>query len=466
MIKKFIKIFLYLSFFSAIITNAQWVIQQSPSFGVYKASFVNVNTGTVVGENGAVLRTTNGGINWVSQSGATYLLEDVQMLDVNTGYASGWGPVIKTTNGGANWITLNTPYGIIYYGLSFIDVNTGYSCGTGGTIIKTTNGGTNWIQQTDTTTYDLIRVKFYDANTGYTVGIVGTILKTTNGGNVWAQLVSGTTAVLRSLSIINSNTVFVCGDGINVLETTDGGNTFLPLTNSPIFTNMFDIYFTNANTGTVAGSSPFFSRTTNGGLNWSNQINPSNLNIYGVYFVTNDTGYAVGNGVLMRTNTGGFSPPHPPTLQLPVNGAQNVSITPHLKWDTVSGADVYNVQIAADSSFNSPLFDSSGIADTFYNVRSGLLSNNFQYFWRVRSHNFVSYGAWSLPFNFTTIVGIPAPPTLLLPVYAATNVSLNPLFNGIVRVLHYIIGFKSVMIHHFLLTGLLLIQMEFPMHIT
>ena len=54
--------------------------------------------------SGTILRTTNGGTTWTSQSsGTTNYLYGVSFTDANTGTAVGWnGTIIRTTNGGAN----------------------------------------------------------------------------------------------------------------------------------------------------------------------------------------------------------------------------------------------------------------------------------------------------------------------------------------------------------------------------
>ena len=52
----------------------------------------------------------------------------------------------------------------------FINTNTGYSVGEGGTILKTTNGGTNWFNQSLELTNNLYSVYFINANIGYIVG--------------------------------------------------------------------------------------------------------------------------------------------------------------------------------------------------------------------------------------------------------------------------------------------------------
>jgi hypothetical protein len=69
---------------------------------LYTIYFNNVNTGYTAGEGGVILKTTNGGINWISQTSSTssYLTE-IFFYDLSTGYCvGGYGTILKTTNGG------------------------------------------------------------------------------------------------------------------------------------------------------------------------------------------------------------------------------------------------------------------------------------------------------------------------------------------------------------------------------
>src|SRR5438094_10661986 len=69
------------------------------------ASFVDADIGTVVGEYGTIVRTTDGGNSWTVQaSDTTQTLWAVSFTDTNHGTAVGEGGVIVgTTDGGAHW---------------------------------------------------------------------------------------------------------------------------------------------------------------------------------------------------------------------------------------------------------------------------------------------------------------------------------------------------------------------------
>ncbi len=69
---------------------------------LYAVDFVNATTGTVVGEGGTILRTTDGGSSWVIQtSGTTRVLRSVSFTDAITGTAVGLGgTILRTTTVG------------------------------------------------------------------------------------------------------------------------------------------------------------------------------------------------------------------------------------------------------------------------------------------------------------------------------------------------------------------------------
>ena len=154
-------------------------------------SFADVNNWTTVGDGGSILRTTNGGTTWTSESsGTTDNLYGVSFIDANNGTIVGEsGIILRTTNGGTNWTLQSSGTTNQLNGVSFTDANTGTVIGGiafldnyVGTILRTTNGGTNWTLQSSGTTSVLYGVFFIDANNGWTVGTNGTILRTTNGG--------------------------------------------------------------------------------------------------------------------------------------------------------------------------------------------------------------------------------------------------------------------------------------------
>jgi hypothetical protein len=110
---------------------------------LYSVYFTDTVTGYAVGDSGTILKTVDGGTNWVKQvSGTSSRLKSVFFADANIGYAAGWnGTILATTNGGTDWTSEFSGTSYSLNSVFFTDVLTGYIAGDSGIILKTTNGG-------------------------------------------------------------------------------------------------------------------------------------------------------------------------------------------------------------------------------------------------------------------------------------------------------------------------------------
>jgi len=178
-------------------TGATWTPQiTNTDKNLNSIFFVNELTGFAAGgapfqqpifvpEKQLIMKTTNGGINWVSVLDINdYELSKIQFVSELTGWAinSRLGrKFIKTTNGGISWANIDIPLGI--YSFHFLNMDTGVICGEMGAVYKTTNGGTIWIQQPTGTFRDLNSIFLTSDKNGYTAGAIGTLLTTSSGGN-------------------------------------------------------------------------------------------------------------------------------------------------------------------------------------------------------------------------------------------------------------------------------------------
>jgi len=178
-----------------------------------------------VGYGGTILRTTNGGTEWTSQSSGTLeALSGVSFTDSYNGTAVGdRGTILRTTNGGTTWTTqFNYTNGRLS-AVDFVDSNNGTVVSEFGTILRTTDGGTTWASQSSGTTDWLEGVSFTDANNCTAVGDNGIILRTTNAGTTWISQSSGTTEGLYGVSFTDSDNGTAVGYGGTILRTTTGG---------------------------------------------------------------------------------------------------------------------------------------------------------------------------------------------------------------------------------------------------
>lgn len=243
------------------------------------------------------------------QSGTSTILNSVFFVNADIGYMSGNGIMLKTTNGGTNWLVISNSFGGT--SLCFTDANTGYAAD--GTIYKTTDGGITW---SNLNLSSLIAVTFADANTGYAVGYNSLILKTTDAGSNWEyQFVSIYENKFNSVIFRGPNFGFIAGGKMSepysgvIYKTVNGGDSWYPVYPNSADIDFRSISFPSKDTGYVVGGYEFGSsgviyKTINTGETW-NQIGIVNKDLNSVHFLTNLTGYTVGeDGTILKTTNG------------------------------------------------------------------------------------------------------------------------------------------------------------------
>ncbi len=119
-----------------------------------------------------------------------------------------------------------------------------------------------------------------------------------------------------------------------------------------------------------------------------------------------------------------FAQPGAPTLTLPSKNATKVSMSPDLVWNSASMVDSFQLQIATDTSFTTPLFDTIQGNINVYTA-GGKLNNYVVYYWRVRGKDIIGFGDWSDTGVFRTIDKPAVAPNLLKP---ASNSKNGPVF--------------------------------------
>lgn len=174
-----------------------------------KVQFINQNTGWTGGGYSSqygrgLARTTNGGGNWeILQSSNVFV--NYSFVNAYTGWClndTTYGKYLvkKTTNGGINWITQYTSLQYEYlHSIQFVNPDSGWAVGGDfsqplrrSRIIATRNGGQNWVHQWapyNQFSGNLTSVFFVNRNTGWAVGGNITIIKTTNGGGAGGTFV-------------------------------------------------------------------------------------------------------------------------------------------------------------------------------------------------------------------------------------------------------------------------------------
>ena len=184
-----------------------------------------------------------------------------------------------------------------YWGIYFINADTGWAVGEGGAVIKTTNGGQKWIWYESGIENTLRTVAAI--NNGQRViaaGDGGIIIISEDAGETWNTIPSGTTDNIWNMQMITNDIGWMVGEGGTALKTSNGGLNWIqqpmPYPNVPYW----DISFLDTLFGYVCSSSGIVLRTTNGGSNWQIQQAGDTRSLYTIYAL--DT---------LRASAGGFA---------------------------------------------------------------------------------------------------------------------------------------------------------------
>lgn len=276
------------------VSQVAWQNQTSGTTNdLHDVQFIDSQTGWVVGENGTILKTTNGGTSWSSQtSGLSQDLYAVFFINASTGWACGdAGKILKTTDGGSTWSpqSLGITTSGVLHDVFFTSLNVGFIAGTFG-VYKTTDGGSSWSLSHTSNSSAINSVYFKDAMNGYSCGLNGKIRKTSDGGASWTQVNASSSDDYYDV-FVGGNKTFVVGFEGEVLSSSDNGSTW---NSYPVPSSLYAIYFIDNNNGWFCGSSGKTYYTNNGGVSWTQASTGYSSSMRDIFFLDQNTGWAVG----------------------------------------------------------------------------------------------------------------------------------------------------------------------------
>ena len=247
--------------------------------------FLDEQNGWIAGDNGVLLSTEDGGINWkrlrtntmarivdvhfvslepkwgwaMERDGTLLYTTDgddwstdnnqelpqrelpdlpqhqLPPLSINEAafgkFSEGWavgenGEIIHNLDGGPIWQLQRTSTGKNLTSIDMQFAPLGWAVGTNGVIQRTVNGGEYWKFHETYAGYDLYAVSFITKRKGWAVGRAGIILSTTDGGFTWESKLSGMSETLYDILALSEQEIYAVGAAGTIIHSTDGGETW------------------------------------------------------------------------------------------------------------------------------------------------------------------------------------------------------------------------------------------------
>ncbi len=219
-------------------------------------------------------------------------------------------------NAQSGWFELNSGTSNNLNSVFFVNENTGFSVGSGGTFLRTTDGGANWNSVATGFNQDFNSVYFFDSNNGIICGSEGLIITTTNNGDDWISVTSGVGDVLYKVSFSGSSGI-IGGGSQDILYSTNSGINWNVAQSGFFGGGFYSSYMLNSNIGFVAGENsifqPLIGKTTDGGSSWNFNnfyLNNNEGKLTGVFFLNENNGFATsavfdGQGGISKTTDSG-----------------------------------------------------------------------------------------------------------------------------------------------------------------
>lgn len=148
----------------------------------------------------------------------------IHFKDELNGYILGAnGILFSTNNGGESWIQIGVNTSNALYGIDFIDSQRGFIVGWNGLVLATEDGGSTWIQKESFTRRYLKSVDFV-GEVGLAVGGGGVIYRSIDAGDSWEAMSSGQVNALEQVKFLDENKAIILGRRGIILYTEDRGN--------------------------------------------------------------------------------------------------------------------------------------------------------------------------------------------------------------------------------------------------
>ena len=299
--------------------------------GIHAVQFIDQSEGWAVGDDGVVWHSIDGGKTWERQkTGTRASLRGVHFLTPYTGWAVGRlespsggasvGVMLHTTDGGIKWdeVGVNVLPGL--HAVRFFDEKNGFVCGDGSDafpsgMFTTADGGRTWRPVLGAKLPSCRGVEFFPGTKAGVVAGAWSHLGTVQDGlykeSELDPLAGRTLHAVCIASTQQKPTAYAAGDGGAVLTSTDGGKSwgFVNLGLSPAVLANCDfrcVACFGPHVWVAGKPGGFVLHSADAGKTWEVQKTELPVPIHGMYFLTDQVGWLVGElGCIFGTTDGG-----------------------------------------------------------------------------------------------------------------------------------------------------------------
>ncbi|HEY4249027.1 MAG TPA: YCF48-related protein [Lacunisphaera sp.] len=195
-------------------------------------SFPDAAHGWIVGHDGVILVTDDGGASWTRQDSGkdpdTVFLA-VLFRDTTHGFAVGaYGKFLATTDGGKTWIDRKPAAEEVHYNRISVDTAGNlFLAGESGTLLISTDGGEKWRQRNVPYDGSLFGALSVEKGPFLVYGLRGHILSSIDEGATWEPKNSETRVLISCGLRLKSGVVILGGQGGNFFISHDSGESFV-----------------------------------------------------------------------------------------------------------------------------------------------------------------------------------------------------------------------------------------------
>ena len=295
---------------------AQWTRQPSGTLAWLRdIYFTDAKHGWIVGSDGTVLRTTDGGEHWWEpKKFTTDTILRVRFTVAGMGwmlcernvYSRGSSPmsyVMHTMDGGETWKKIEFPDAgrERMTTLMFTDDGRGTAFGEGGVFYELQADGFNWKRSLSPVRHLLLAGTVAEGGTGAIVGGGATALFTRDYGVTWEDgTVTGNKPTrLNAVASTNPKVFWAVGTGGSIFTSVSGGRTWFPRV-SGTDKELTDLYLKDSREGWAIGENGTILHTLDGGNTWTPEQTGVPHKLDRIIF-NGDRGWAVGfGGTILR----------------------------------------------------------------------------------------------------------------------------------------------------------------------